>query len=164
MDIVSINPVSIAATVVNILVLFLIFRFFLVRPVDRILAARDEEIEQRKKDAEKAEADALALKKEYEEKMSGIGEISKAAEKEAAERGSREYDRIVSEAEKQAEEILSEAAHRAEQQERERKADSAKMIVDLVSQAAAKVAVSEENPNLDRELYDRFLQKAGEEN
>ena len=116
----------------NLLILALVLKKFLWKPVMGVLDARQEAAVKTEKDAEEA-ARLLAEAQTVRERLDAELE-SKAAEfmKEARVKAGREYDRIVSEAESRADMILSAAAKKADQ-ERER------MLIDVQKQVAAAV-------------------------
>ena len=65
----SINPWNILWTVVNLLVIYAIFRKFLFQPVMNVINAREEMINNQFKSAKNAEDEADKLKKEYHDKI-----------------------------------------------------------------------------------------------
>lgn len=160
--IISIQPLSILETVINVVFLFLILRHFLFKPVNRILKEREEKINADKNAAEKAKADAAAAKKNYEDQLGGIEAMKSEAVRESTQKANAEYDRIVADANKKASDILSQAQKKAENDAKSRKAQQDKKLADLVSAAAAKVAGAK-GAELDSALYDEFISKAGED-
>ena len=65
----SINPWNILWTVVNLLVIYAIFRKFLFQPVMNVINAREKMINNQFKSAKDAEDEADKLKKEYHDKI-----------------------------------------------------------------------------------------------
>ena len=65
----SIDPWNILWTVVNLLVLYAIFKKFLYQPVMNVINARDEMVKSQFADAKKEQEDAKALKAEYQDKL-----------------------------------------------------------------------------------------------
>ena len=114
MGIVSIHPVSIIITIANVLILFFILKHFLLKPVDRILDERAKKIIDDREKAEKAAADADALKKSYDDKLKEIEKAEKDRIAEASKKASEEYDRIIGDANKRADKIIEEAGRRAD--------------------------------------------------
>ena len=66
---VSIDTWTMIFTWANLLILFLLLKKFLFKPVTKILDERAEEIENSYKQAEETNDKALSLKSEYEEKL-----------------------------------------------------------------------------------------------
>ena len=65
----SINPWNILWTVVNLLVIYVIFRKFLFQPVMNVINAREKMINDQFESAKNAEDEAAKLKKEYHDKI-----------------------------------------------------------------------------------------------
>ena len=63
----SIDPWNILWTVVNLLVLYLVFKKFLFKPVMKVINAREDMIKQQFDDAKKSQEEADALKASYDE-------------------------------------------------------------------------------------------------
>ncbi len=161
---ITINPVSILATVVNLLILIFILRKFLVKPVEKIAEARRTLIEEEQKKAEETNKSATAMKDEYEEKLYNLDTMIKQNLLDAERKGTQVYERIVTDATKKADEIINAANRKVEMHRRTLEAETAKQLADLVATATARVAMSEENAELDASLYEKFLERAGDIN
>ena len=70
-QLVSIAPWTMIFQILNLLLLTVLFKKFLFKPVTEILDKRKSEIENHYSEAEKAENDAKTLKQGYEAKMAG---------------------------------------------------------------------------------------------
>lgn len=155
---VDINLVFIA---INLLVLYLLMRRFLFRPVHRILEERQAQVDQSLSDAAEAQASARQLEEQRKAALSGIDEeratVLASARKEAVE----EYDRIVAQAKGQAEEILQRADEKAQQTRAEVLQKAQSEITDMVVQATVKI-IGAHGAGDDHALYEQFLQKVGE--
>lgn len=160
-NIITIDPVSIICTIFNVLLMYWILRKFLIKPVNRILEQRAKMIQDEKDNADQLNKEAEAFKKEYDEKLAGIEAQRDFTIKDATRKASVEYDRIVAEAHTQAEEIISDAQHKAILEQKHRRAESQRELADLVTAATAKIAAGQSGSELDSELYDNFLSKAG---
>lgn len=88
----SINPWNILWTVVNLLVIYAIFRKFLFQPVMNVINAREKMINNQFESAKNAEDEAAKLKEEYHDKI-------KTAKTEA--------DRILADAKERADEAYN---------------------------------------------------------
>ncbi|MCR5526318.1 MAG: ATP synthase F0 subunit B [Lachnospiraceae bacterium] len=162
-NIIAIDPVSIVLTVVNLLVLFLIMKFFLFKPVNAVLEKRQEEISKDKKAAEEAVKNAEEKVKSFESQLKDIDKLKSDAITESTKKADAEYDRIVGDANKRAAEIISEAEAKADLDVKRKQADAEKRIADIVASATKKIAASQNSAELDSGLYDEFISKAGEE-
>ena len=65
----SIDPWNILWTVVNLLVLYLVFKKFLFKPVMKVINAREDMIKQKFDGAKMSQEEADALKASYDEKI-----------------------------------------------------------------------------------------------
>ena len=156
--------INLLFNIINILIIFVIVRVLLFKPVKKVIAKRREEIDAQFAKAKEAEDAAEGMKEEYAREIAGLDEIKAQAVEEARGKANSEYDRIVTEANAESERII-EAARRDAENEKDRvileaREEIASMIVDAVG----KVAVSEQSADADRKIYDEFLAKTGEQN
>ena len=86
---------NIVWTIVNILVLFLLLKHFLFKPITEMMESRTAEIENNLKDAEDQKQKASELTAQYEEKLQGAHAEAAQIVSEARQRGQREYDAIL---------------------------------------------------------------------
>lgn len=148
-------------TIINLIVLCLLMKKFLIGPVTAVMQQRAALIEQQLTDAKSDKEEAVALKSAYEEKLTASEAESSRLIQEAQERARLEYDRIVEDAGREAARIL-EDAKKAAQQEREKTLEEARTeIAGLVMAATAKVLNEQAGESLSRQLYDQYLAKAG---
>ncbi len=159
LDFVSIPPDvwSLIFTWCNLLILFLLVKKFLFKPVQNILKQRDAEVREMYEKAEEAEKNAKSLEAEYSERLGGAkeeaGRIMQEATRSARERG----DEIVGEAQAKAAGLIS----RAEAQiEREREAAVGELraqVADMAVAIAEKVIEKEIDPSDHARLVEDFM-------
>ena len=89
LDLISIDPFSIIVTICNLLILFLIIKKFLFKPVQKVLSQRQQEVDKIYDDAEKAQSAAQKDKKEYSEKLSGVNLEAEKIIKQATDKANR---------------------------------------------------------------------------
>ncbi len=148
-------------TIINLIVLCLLMKKFLIGPVTAVMQQRAALIEQQLTDAKSGKEEAIALKSAYEEKLTASEAESDRLIGEAQKRAHLEYDRIVEDAGREAARILEDAKKAAEQ-EREKTLEEARTeIAGLVMAATAKVLNEQAGDPLSRQLYDQYLAKAG---
>ena len=148
-------------TIINLIVLCLLMKKFLIGPVTAVMQQRAALIEQQLTDAKNGKEEAIALKSAYEEKLTASEAESDRLIGEAQKRAHLEYDRIVEDADREAARILEDAKKAAEQ-EREKTLEEARTeIAGLVMAATAKVLNEQAGDPLSRQLYDQYLAKAG---
>ena len=105
----QINPVDFALHLVNIIVLFIILRSLLIKPVRKFMADREAKFQKERDAIDATRADTDALKAQYE---SSLAEARKTAEELVQERLSRaecDAQEIISNAREEARQALSKA-------------------------------------------------------
>jgi F-type H+-transporting ATPase subunit b len=155
--------INLVFTVINLLIIYFIVSKFLFQPVKNILAKRQEELDKQYADAAAAKSQAGELRQQYEERVKGIDEEKAAAVSKAREKADEEYGRIVAEAKAEAQKIMSDAKKKAQCEQERSIRQAQEQIAGLVMEAAARVVVSGEGQAADRELYNQFLAKTGEQ-
>lgn len=143
-------------TLINLVVLYILLRKFLFKPVRNILAKRKAEIDQSYGEAAKAQKEADALKAQYTAAMQDLEAQKAAGIEEAKQQAGKEYDQLIAAAHTDSDKILSDARKQADatvHAAKGRAADEiAAMAKDVFSQAAAKGG--------DTQLYEDFLDQA----
>ena len=132
-------------TIINLIVLFLLLRHFLIKPVSDIMEKRRQMIADGLQGAQDAQSDAQKMKQEYEDALKGAKLESAAIVEKARSEAKTEYDRIVSEAGSKAGDLL-EAAKENVRIERE------KTMKDLQTQIAGLAMASAEKIVGDKEI------------
>ena len=156
----SISIVNIVCTILNLLILYWAFKKFLFGRVDAILKARQEEIDSANCAADKAIEEARAAKKEYEQKIALADEEKVQILSDIKKKGYEEYERIVTDARKKGDEIITEAKYTAKVEAQRAKAAYSAELKDMVIEAATKIAASKHSDADDAELYDKFIDEA----
>lgn len=154
--------INLLFTVINLFILFFVIWRFLFKPVKKIIAKRQEEIEKQYADAEAAKTEADTIKAEYEENMKQVADEKASILKESRTQAGKEYEKIVADARKEADDILSGARRDAEVDKKQAMKQAKDEIADIVAEAAAKIAGTKENPELDKKLFDDFIAKCGD--
>ena len=94
----NINFFTALFTLVNTVVLFLVMKKFLFKPVMKMIADRQQEIDDLYADAGKAKEEAQQLESEYKQKLSAAQETSDRLVKEAMARGQSREEEIIRQA------------------------------------------------------------------
>ncbi len=149
--------INLLFTVINLFLLFFVIWKFLFKPVKKIIAKRQEEVSAQYAEAEKAKAEAEEIKSVYEGKVKAAEDEKANLLKETRTQAGNEYDRIIAEARNEADGIIAGARRDAlDESERIRKKANEE-IGNLVSKAAAKIALTKDDPETDRKLYEEFI-------
>ena len=99
----NISLVNIVCTIINLLILYVVFKKFLFGRVDKILKKRQEEADEANATADKAIEEARATKIEYERKISLADEEKETILADIKKQGFDEYEKIVLDARKRGE-------------------------------------------------------------
>ena len=158
----SVN-MSIVYMIINLVILFLIFRFILFKRVDKILRLREKEMEEVKAEAEKVKAEGLAMKEKYEKAYAEF-----EAEKEAVFADTKKVaygvrERILSEANEKADEMVESAKKNASDTFDRERSQNEDAIAELVFSAASKISEKSHDAESDKALYDAFIRSATKE-
>ena len=102
---ISIAPWTIIFQILNLLLLMVLFKKYLFKPVTEILEKRQAEIEGHYQEAQQAETDAKAMKADYESKMAGARQEADRVIKTATESANAMSASIVEDARTQADQL-----------------------------------------------------------
>ena len=158
---ISIN-LNLVWTIINLVVLYLLLRHFLIGPVMNIMEQRKQMIDDGFKNAEAAQADANRLKQEYETALSGAKQESVQLIEDARKSAKAEYDRIVSEAGERADTMIESAKENVRIEREQTMKELKSQIAGLAAASAAKIISGNADEKESRDLYDQFLKEAGE--
>ncbi|MCD8144540.1 MAG: ATP synthase F0 subunit B [Oscillospiraceae bacterium] len=154
--------INLLFTIINVLVLCVLVRLFLFKPVHKILDERQKQIESDLAEAESAKTEAQALVQQHQEALAGIEEERAQAMRETTQKAAEVYDQIVSNANGKAVTIIKNAEREGERERQAIMRQTQKEIRELVLEATAKVIGAQASD--DSELYDQFLEKVGDTN
>ncbi len=149
-------------TVINLLILFILMKLFLFKPINKIIEKRQQEVDQQLTDADTQKAEATVLKEQYESSMQTLEKEKATQWADACKAATEEYDRIVADAHGQANEIITEAKAEAKNEKAKILRQAESDITDMLIAATSKVAAAHCGEESDRRLYDEFLTKAGD--
>ncbi len=159
LPLVSINTGTIVFTLINTLIIFLIFKIFLFKPVGKILDKRKELAASAIKDAEAAKAAAEAAEKEYNESLANAKEQAAEIIKQATIRAQKREEEIVNEANQKAADIRAKAEENIERDKQRAINEVKDQISELVVMAAGKVVEKEISASDNEEIISQFLER-----
>lgn len=155
---------NIVFTIINLIVLYLLLKKFLIGPVTAIMQQRKDIIKSELADARNKQKQADERKKKYEKILEQAHEESAKIIDEARKNAQLEYDKKVETAEERAEEILEQAHQRIELEREKTMQELQSQIAGLALAAAGKVIGENHMEENSRFMYEQFLEKAGEWN
>ncbi len=162
LDFISINFWSVFMAIGNLLILFLIVKKFLFKPVNAILKKRADEVEHIYSEAEDMRMEADTNKGIYEEKLRNVKAETDAMIKNASERAKHRSDEIIEEATKEAENKIRKVETEITLAKKKAidgmKEDITEMVVGLAQQVVEK----EINVDIHKHLIDHAIEELGE--
>ena len=159
---IDINWFTIAATLLNTLILFLILKHFLYQPVKKILQDREDEVKATYAHADEEKAEAQRLRSEYERQMATVREQAGEIMKSAAQKAQANAGEILADAQKKAEERTARADQQIEAEKRKALSEARDEIAGLALAAAEQVVKQELDPAKNEKLIEDFLNRMGE--
>ena len=150
-------------TVVNILVLFLLLRKFLYKPVMNIIAQRQKQVDDALNAAETSKQEAAAALNDAQAKLRNVDAEAAARRTVYEQQAEKDKQQLLVDAQKQADAILAEgkAAAEAERQHKLRQADA--QTTALARAMCEKLLSRNLTEQDDSRLLDDLLEKAGAE-
>ncbi len=162
-EFVSLTPWTMIFEVVNLLIVTLILKKFLFKPVNAVLEQRQAEIGGMYQKAEDAQKEAQALKQAYDERISGArreaDELIAAAQDSARRRG----DEIVENARGEAVQLRRRAEEDMELQKRKALREVRDELADMAVDIAGRVVEREVTREDHDRLVEEFIKSAGDE-
>ena len=155
--------INLLFAIINIIVLFLLLRKFLIKPVRNIMEKRDEMIRSGLENARKSQSDAELIKQEYEEKLKNAGDISAGIISDAKKEAEARSKNILEEANAKADNILNSARENAETAKIKAVSEAKEQIADLAAEMARKLVTTSKDSNFDSGEYDRFIRETGDD-
>lgn len=163
LDVISINLWQILISLCNLVILFLILKKFLYKPVKNVVKEREEDLKNKYSQAENCMAQAEKTKKEWDEKMQNVDERSKMIKEEAKKRAESLENTILEQARFEAEMIKKRAVEEAEAERRKAEADIKEEISEVSALMAEKILSREITLNDQRNIIDDVISKIGDE-
>ena len=125
--------------IINTVILFLVLKKILFKPVLNIIEKRENMIKEDLATGAKAKNEGIALKKEYEEKVSVAKEEGREIIKQATARAEEKSNQIISDAQAEAISLKAKASKEIEQQREQAVAEIRNDISDIAILAESKV-------------------------
>ncbi|QOR33782.1 F0F1 ATP synthase subunit B [Clostridium sp. 'deep sea'] len=157
----DISKYTVVIQICNTLILFLVLRHILFKPVTEFLNKRQAAI---KNAIDKADADvkeAAKLKADYELKLKEAREEARGIIENATKQGQKRQDEIVREARVDAERIKARAEADVEMQQDQALTYLRDQVADMAISAASKVIDQEFDTESQKRLVNRFIEGMG---
>lgn len=158
----TIDPVTMIATLINTLILFLVLKHFLFKPVNKILDERKQNVEETYRQADEKLTEAARLESEYTEKLANAKEESAEIVKNATKRAQTRSDEIIAEAKSEASSLIVKANADIEKEKKRAVNQIKDEISDIALAVAEKVVEKEIDPKDHERLIESFISELGE--
>jgi F-type H+-transporting ATPase subunit b len=161
LDVISVNLWNILFSLFNLVLVFLIVKRFLFKPVKKMLAARQKTVDDAYGKADEALAAAEADKALYEQRLALADEEADQIIRSAGERARKAEESIIADANRKAANLLRQADEDIAY-ERKRAVNEIKdQISDISVDIAEKMLEREIKEEDHRDLIDRFISDIG---
>lgn len=142
---------------VNIIILFILLKIFLFKPINKIMDERTRSIQEDIDSAKKSREEAEALKQEYAEDISGAKAEAQKIIMKAHEDAEAEKAVILQKSQEEADQLVSDANKAIESKRKRVLAQAQTQIADLAIEAASKIIGENVDDEKNRRLVDEFL-------
>ncbi len=153
----EINPIDFALHVLNIIVLFVILRSLLIKPVRKFMADREAKFASEREAIDKTRAEADALKQEYEGSLSQAKKSADELVQERLKRAECDAQEVVDKARQEAQQTLSKAHAQAVSERDELmqqlQEQTAVLAVDLAGHILEREVSAQDNEHLINEFF-----------
>lgn len=164
LDIISVNIWSILISLANLLIIFLLIKKFLFKPIERILNERKSQVDEIYAEADEAKSKAEENLKAYTRKLNNADAEADKLIKAAVDKGNKLSDEIVADAHAQADSIM-EKAKKDIALERKKTVNELKDSISDISFDIAEKLIEREITNKDQDdLIDKFIKEMGDDN
>lgn len=148
-------------TIINLLILYLLLKKFLIGPVLAVMEKRKQTIEESFAKAAQANAEAEELKGKWQTAVDGLDEEAAKQMAQAKERADKEYNRLIAQANERSEKIIQDAKETIDNERNQAVKDAENEIAMLAMAAAAKIVASGNSEEMEQALYRQYLQAGG---
>ena len=162
LEIISVNLWQILISLANLLLIFLILKKFLWKPVKKVMEQRQAMVDKQFADAAAAEEQAERDKAQWAEKLAGADDEAKSRIAAADETAHRHGDRIVADAKDKAAGIIRQAEAEAELERQKATASIKEEIASVSAELAEKLLEREVNSDDHAKMIEAFLNEVGD--
>ena len=162
LDVISANLWQILISLLNLVLLFLIMKYFLFKPVKRMLVKRQAELDERYNAADTARKNAEDDELYWKEKRKNADAEADAVMKTASDNAKLRGDKIITDAKNTADDIIRRAEEQAELEKKKAAEDIKREIVNVSTVLAEKMLSREINADDHRDIIDSVIEKIGD--
>jgi F-type H+-transporting ATPase subunit b len=157
MDALGITPNLLITQIINFIILFVLLRIVLYKPILNLLESRKQRIQESLEYAEQVKRDAAEQQKEFEKKLEETRREAQAAAAAAAQVGEKEREAILAQAREDARKMVEQAKGQIEYERKQMLSELREEVVRLSLLAAQKVVSQSLDEKAHRQLVSDFL-------
>lgn len=158
LDVISVNLWQILISLANLLILFLIIKKFLYKPIKRVLSERENEIGDIYGKANAANTEANENRIKYEEKLNSAQNEAEEILTIARQRAEQKSNNLIEDATREVNSIMQNAKERIEREKQAAKEDLINEISSISLSIAEKVIEREINDKDHEKLIGSFIE------
>ena len=157
----EIDPVNIAIHVLNVIILFILLRLLIYKPVLKFMKNRENEFATKVDELEEREKQLMRQKEEYERMMADAHNEAAAIITKSNELARDHAREIVDNAKEYARDMVLRAKREIEAEKAQARLDMRAEIAEMSIQIAEKVLAREISLEDNRKIIDEFFEKVG---
>lgn len=157
----EIDPVNIAIHVLNVIILFILLRLLIYKPVLKFMKNRENEFANKVDEMEEREKQLMRQKEEYERMMADAHNETAAIITKSNELARDHAREIVDNAKEYARDMVLRAKREIEAEKAQARLDMRAEIAEMSIQIAEKVLAREISLEDNRKIIDEFFEKVG---
>lgn len=151
------NYWNIIWSVANILILYILLRIFLFKPINKIMDDRTRSVQDDLDSAKKSREEAEELKQQYADELSGAKEEAQRIIMKAHEDAENERSAIIRKSQEEADKLIADADKTIENERKTALRQAQTQIADLAIEAASRIIGENLDDEKNRRLVDEFL-------
>ena len=148
-------------TGINVFILFFALSYFLFNPVQKVLKNRSDKIKNEVENAKKQEAEAIALKAEYEKKLADTRAEVESIIDDARKNAKKMSEEIVAEARTEAQNIINRGNKEIEQEKAKAVDELKNQVIGISTLIASKIIKENVNAKSEDKLFEEALSEIG---
>ncbi|GAB4532063.1 MAG: hypothetical protein Kow0063_12100 [Anaerolineae bacterium] len=160
----GIDPALLVAYIINFVILLVLLRLFLYRPVLKMLGERRQKIQESLEQADKVRQEAEVQRAEFQRELEEARKASQEVAARIAQETEKMREAILADARKEAEQIRDQARQQIEVERQQTMTELQRQVVDLAVELTRKVIgeTLAADEQAQRRLIQKFLQEAGD--
>lgn len=160
--IISVNIWQIVVSLLNLVILFLIIKKFLYKPVKNVLKSRQDKLDEKYTQADEYLSEAELAKVELDRKLADAENRADEILNDATAHAEKRKEKIVNEAREEADAIIRQARNEAELEKKKAESEIKTQIVDVSFELSKKLIEREIKEEDHHKLIDSFIEQIGE--